>query len=347
MKFNEKTLTLARESRGYTQKQLSEKSGVAQGTISKIELGQLSAPEYLIELFGKALNYPVDFFTQEPYFYVRGHYRSKQSVSDKASKMYLAKMTIVERIFTTLQTAVELPEPNVPSWDIDVDGGSPAMAALFVRDKWKIPKGRITNLTELVEDNGILVMLLDLGEKDGFSTYSDIKYPVIFLNNRRTSDRLRFTLAHELGHLVLHWGRKDHGRDEEQEAHEFASELLMPSQDIQPYLNKLNSSTLTDLKRYWKTSMASIARKAKDLGTITQDQYYYMMKGFSANGYRTFGEPELFEPEKPTILSDIVELYVNDLNYTKQELASLLHLSLDDLDELLFNKAKLFQISRN
>jgi Zn-dependent peptidase ImmA (M78 family) len=46
--------------------------------------------------------------------------------------------------------------------------------------------------------------------------------------------RARFSLAHEIGHAVLHWDRFDapEGPDAEREAHRFAAALLMPAAEI-------------------------------------------------------------------------------------------------------------------
>ena len=50
--------------------------------------------------------------------------------------------------------------------------------------------------------------------------------PVIVVSKGWPGDRQRFTLAHELGHLLLH-GRLTDGLDEERACHRFASAFLL------------------------------------------------------------------------------------------------------------------------
>lgn len=346
MNIKPETIVLARESRGYTQKELAGLLGVEQGTISKIEKGLLEPSESLLINISDNLDYPITFFC-ESFIRVQGHYRKKISMPVSKFKSCEAKMTIVEKHFSLLHDAVELPIANVPNWDIEKNG-SPEMAAIFLRERWRMPKGRIENLTKLIEDNGIIVISLDLGDLDALSTFSETRQPIIFLNKRRTSDRIRFNLAHELAHFVLHWGMKiSEERDVEQEANQFASEFLMPTRDIEQYLTRLNLDKLSDLKRYWKTSMKSIVKKSFSLGLMTKDQYYYLNKQFNFLGYAK-GEPELFSPEKPTLLSEIFGLYLSELNYSKQELANLLKITVQELDSLYFDKPIIrFGILRN
>ena len=65
------------------------------------------------------------------------------------------------------------------------------------------------------------------------SILADSKFPVVFSNKRSLGDRQRFTLAYELGHLVMHLQTNpSFTRDISHEANEFAAEFLMPEKDI-------------------------------------------------------------------------------------------------------------------
>jgi Zn-dependent peptidase ImmA (M78 family)/DNA-binding XRE family transcriptional regulator len=343
MNIKPETIVLARESRGYTQKDLATLLGVEQGTVSKIEKGILPPSESFIENILVKLDYPIGFF-YESLVRVQGLYRMKISMPVSKFKTCEAKMTITERHFTKLHDAVDLPEPNIPPWNVDKNG-SPEMAAIFVRERWRIPKGRIDNLTKILEDNGVVIITLDLGDLDALSTFSETHQPIIFLNRRRTSDRLRFNLAHELGHFIIHWGQKvSDERDKEIEANQFASEFLMPTRDIESQLTRLTQDKIVELKRYWKTSLKAIVRKAYTLGTITKDQYYYLNKHYNYLGYAN-GEPELFPCEKPSLFSEILSMYINELNYTKEQLSELLNISVLELESLYFGKTSIRPMS--
>jgi Zn-dependent peptidase ImmA (M78 family)/transcriptional regulator with XRE-family HTH domain len=336
-KFNSEILILAREARYITQVELSEILGVEQGTISKIEKEILSVDEKLVGKISKALDFPVNFFYQDrKVMTVEGHYRRKVSTPVKKMKQYAAQMTISEWHFLKLMDEIELPETRLPTWDV-IEDGSPAMCAKHLRDFWKIPKGRITNLTKLIEDNGIVIISLNLGEMSGFSTYINGNIPVIYVNSNLSPDRYRLTLAHELGHIIFHFGNKvSQERNIESEAYEFAIELLVPEGNIRPYFTKISIDKLADLKSYWYVSMQALLRYANTLGMVTQNQYKYLWIQMGSLGYRR-NEPVSIPIEKPGLITEIVNAYVSDLGYSKEELASVLLMNVSELEQIYFS----------
>ena len=341
-KFNSEILILAREARYITQVELSAMLGVEQGTISKIEKEILTADDKLVEKISRALDFPVSFFYQDrKVMTVEGHYRRKVSTPVKKMKQYAAQMTIAEWHFLKLMDEIELPETRLPTWDV-IEDGSPAMCAKHLRDFWKIPKGRVTNLTKLIEDNGIVIIPLDLGEMFGFSTYINGNIPVIYVNSNLSPDRYRLTIAHELGHIIFHFGNKvSQERNLESEAYEFAIELLVPEGNIRPYFTKISIDKLADLKSYWYVSMQALLRYANTLGMVTQNQYKYLWIQMGSLGYRR-NEPVSIPNEKPGLITEIVNAYVSDLGYSKEELASVLQMNVSELERIYFaSKGKL------
>lgn len=345
-KINAEILKLARESRYITQEELAIMLGVEQGTLSKIEKDILTADDRLVHKISKVLDYPVDFFYQDrKVMAVEGHYRRKVSTSVKKMKQYIAQMTIAEWHFLKLMDEIELPETRLPMWNVTEDG-SPAMCARHLRDFWKIPKGRITNLTKFIEDNGIVIFPLELGEMSGFSTYINGNIPIIYINNNLPADRYRLTIAHELGHIILHFGNKvSQERDVESEAYEFAIELLVPENNIRPYLTKLSIEKLADLKSYWYVSMQALLKYANTLGMLTQNQYKYLWIQMGSLGYRR-SEPVSTPIEKPGLIKEIVTAYVDDLGYSKEELASVLQVSAAELDRIYFGSSGKLKVLR-
>ncbi|WP_333601422.1 XRE family transcriptional regulator [Flavobacterium sp.] len=341
MEINREILKLARESRGLNQKELSALLGIEQGTLSKIENEFLSIDNDFIQSVSKVLEYPESFFYQKWNVHtVQGHFRKKASLTVKEVKKYESRMTIIEWHLEKLLEAVELPPINLPSWDCTFDG-SPDMAANFLRQYWKVPRGRIENITKLVEDNGIVVISIDLGDLDGFSMFSNSGVPVIFANKNVPGDRFRFIIAHELFHLILHFAKKvDASRDTEEEAHLGGNEFLIPSSEIRPHLTKLSIEKLAELKTYWKVSMQAILVKSyKQLGITTKNQYHYLYKQMSFLGYRK-NEPVFVPVEVPTLIKEIIDYHLQDLGYTKNELSQLLHVTDKDLNSTYFDNLR-------
>ena len=345
-KLNAEILILAREARYITQVELSSMLGIKQGTLSKIEKGILTADDKLIENISRVLDFPISFFYQErKVMTVEGHYRRKVSTPVKKMKQYTAQMTIAEWHFLKLMDEIELPEIKLPVWNI-LEDGSPAMCAKHVRDFWKLPKGRIANLTKFMEDNGVVVIPLELGEMSGFSTYINGNIPVIYINTNLSPDRYRLTLSHELGHLIFHFGNKvSEERDFEGEAYEFAIELLVPESNIRPYFTKISIEKLADLKSYWGVSMQALLHYANTLKMLTPNQYKYLWIQMGALGYRRT-EPVAIPIEKPGLISEIVNAYINDLGYSKDELASVLQVNVSELDRIYFGAAGKLKLLR-
>jgi len=340
--INKEMIIIARETRAINQKELALKIGVKQGTISKIENGFLKPDSQTIERIAQALNYPKSFFFQKQKpIPITVFYRKKQTTPQKELKNQQAKMIISEWHLHKLTQSVEITKNNTPSWDCDYNG-NPQYCANYVRELWKVPKGKIENLTNLIENNGIVIIPLDLGTMDGMSVFSEQGIPIIFINKLTTTDRYRFNLAHELGHLIMHFSQKINiDRDVEKEANMFASEFLMPNNEIKPYLTKLTIQKLAELKAYWKVSMQSILVKAyKQTHIITKNQYQYLFKQISSLGYRK-KEPIFLTPEEPTLLREIINVHINELEYSTTELSELLHLNENEFFNTYMKKSNL------
>ena len=180
-------------------------------------------------------------------------------------------------------------------------------------------------------------MALDFNEMDGFSTYFNGNIPVIFVNKNLPTDRYRLTVCHELGHLIMHFGNKIGAeRDLEDEAYQFAIEFLVPENNIRPYLTKVTIEKLADLKAYWYVSMGALLKYANTLGMVTGNQYRYLWTQMGTLGYRT-KEPVAIPIEKPSLVNEIIDAYLNDLGYSKDELCRIFYLSLSEFEGIYFN----------
>lgn len=112
-------------------------------------------------------------------------------------------------------------------------------AALEIRKKWKLGNGPVPHLIELLEDNGFKIFEVDADEKfDGLSGFvEDIKIPVIAVLKNKDLVRKRFTIAHELGHLLLDFSETE-DKSSEKLCHTFAGALLLPKDVMQEELGR-------------------------------------------------------------------------------------------------------------
>lgn len=339
--FNPEMLILARNSRGFSQTELAKLVGVTQSKISKLEDGlpPPPSPEFLTSL-SLSLNYPASFFFQTggSHALSASFYRKKSALPAKLLTQCDARMNIQRIHIERLVKAVEFEPRKLPHLDPAETDGGPQQIARQIRAYWQIPRGPIKNLTGYIEDAGCFVVLFDFGTRqlDGLSLFADDGTPIIFLNKNLPTDRLRFTLAHELGHIIMH---RIPSPTMEEEAHAFASELLMPEAEIRSSFYPLNFDQLARLKLYWMVSMGSLLKKAEDIGATSERYSRYMWMQMGKLGYRS-KEPhsDSLPTETPGLLKELIEVYFSELNYTHEELAKTLSLTLDEYDQMYLGK---------
>src|SRR5699024_7278031 len=108
-----------------------------------------------------------------------------------------------------------------------------------VREAWSLGQGAIADLIDTLESRGILIITadIDVGRRfDGLAGCMG-ETPVVVVSSRQPGDRQRFTLAHELGHLVLR-GSLGETMVEEKACHHFAGAFLMPAQTLRQRLGR-------------------------------------------------------------------------------------------------------------
>lgn len=158
----------------------------------------------------------------------------------------------------------------------------------------------LLNLTERLEEEGIKVVEINAhSDFSGFATVMNENCPVIVLNTNPDIpvDRKRFTLAHELGHLLL----KPVGLDEEKCSNRFAGALLIPQkrlrEELKEHRHNIHIKELILLKQQYGISMQAIIYRAKDLSIIGEYLFKQQMKLFGQLGMRK-NEPGSFDCEE-------------------------------------------------
>lgn len=326
-RINPEMVILARESRGITQKELAALIGTSQAAVSKAEKFEHKVSESMLAQVSNALGYPEHFFYQNEYRFppTTPLHRKKQSLPQKVKNRIEAEANIMRLHLGKLLDSIELPGGGHSIYDLD-EFGTPANVAKALRQQLKVPRGPIGNITTLIENLGVVIFLCDFGtdKLDGFTIIGD-ENPIIFINKDMPWCRSRFTLAHELGHIVLGHVQK---QGIEEEANEFASEFLMPEDDIRRDFNgeKIDLRLLAMLKPRWKVSMQALLMRARSLKYLSDNQNTYLWMNFSRFGYKRREPPHLDIPvEPPKLFKSIVDLHYNELDYSQEELMDTLH----------------------
>lgn len=328
---NREMLALARQARGLTQTELADRLGISQAQVSKLENGLDRADPLLVERYAQVLDYRPSFFFQKaplvglpPY-----HHRKRARLGAKRLDAIYAELNIRRLHLQALIRSAEFDTPKaLPDLRIEEFDGDCAEAARVLREHWLLPRGPLRDVTRAVENAGILVLCCDFRTDllDGLSLRIEGLPPLIFLRADMPGDRYRFTLAHELAHLALHWYSPTSDDLMERQADGFAGAFLMPAHDIAPQLSNLTLSKLMMLKQVWGVSMQAILYRARDLGEVTERQSEALWRQISRAGYRKT-EPVEVPRERPNLLTEVVELHLDDLGYGVEEVSSMLHLN--------------------
>lgn len=333
-------LTLAREARGLTQSELAGVAGLRQGTLSKYETGVLVPPDDAVAALAAATDYPPEFFFQagQPYGFPPFHYRKRKKLSAKLLGRIVAEMNIRRMHVQRLSLSYDIKSNHfIPEIDMDEYQGRtrkrPSLedVARSVREAWMLPAGPVANVTRLIEDNGGIIIPCDFGSDliDAISQRIDGLPVLFFVNLGSPADRVRHTLVHELGHMVLHTTTFKDDEEMEREADEFAGAFLLPADEVKSQLRRFDLRQLANMKSYWKVSMASIAVRAERLNLITPYQAKTFWMEMSRLGYRK-REPNEPPQERPTKLQQMVEYHQRVLDYSDEDMAKLLCLTLRD-----------------
>lgn len=346
--MNHRQLIFAREYRGYTQTDLANSiAGLSQSNLSKFEKGfGVLSSEMQMKIID-FLNFPVEFFDKKINFTIENaNYRKRANINKSIIQKFDYDCRLIGNAIDELSESVDWPDFSLAQLNVE-DGYTPEYIAQYTRKLFGLTQGEpVKDIFKLFESKGIITYEITENEKfDGVSFMTDKGYAVIVINKNISNDRKRFTMAHELGHLLMHNGFPiSTFRDKETEANVFASEFLMPENAIHNEIRSLKMNALIDLKRYWLTSMSSIIRRAKDLNCIDSNRYRFFMIEMSRSGYSK-NEPIDVFIDKPNNFHYAIHLMKEELGYTKEDFAKYLKLPIDIIDNLFFNDNKKLKIS--
>jgi Zn-dependent peptidase ImmA (M78 family)/transcriptional regulator with XRE-family HTH domain len=340
MVVNNRLLRLAREARGWTQKRLAADSGIAQGSLSKYEKGLQTPSETQLESIAAALDYPVGFFLQTEARPTTVLYRTRSLRSAKLEGQVRARLNLARLVAgrllddMTVDSVTRFPEPD-QTYD------SPAQAAAVLRTAWGVVPGPVDSVSELIEYAGGVVVRVDLGTDQAIAAYlHPLGDPIrwFFVNSRvHSGDRIRFSLAHELAHAVLHEAALiPDSREAELHANQFAGAFLLPAADLLAELprRRMDLQALLTLKQHFGVSMQAAAMTAHQAGAISQDELTRLYRELSYRGWRT-AEPGQVAVEQPTVLRDALAVHRGEHGYSEAELAELAQVSPATLADLL------------
>ncbi|WP_211452180.1 XRE family transcriptional regulator [Collimonas antrihumi] len=336
--FNGTNLRLARSCHNYTLNDVAEAVGKSRQFIHRLEAGRDVPTQELSENLANFLEvYPEFFFQSAGIMVVEDayHFRKKATTKVASKQSALAKGELFRRYVAYIDSKLRLPDCSFPSFEATTPADI-ERAAEKCRTEWGLGFGPIDNMVRVAEHAGAVVTSFhDVSHEVDALSFSSAR-PVIVTNNAKGSAcRVRFDLAHEVGHFILHEGKTTGDRLTESEANRFAGAFLLPRSSFVKEFpamrgSRLNWPGIAQMKLRWKVSKAAILYRARQLDLITESQYKSgIIFGLRRNGEATTEEyDDVIAYEEPELIRNSLEVMSNAFGMTHEDVARQLHMKM-------------------
>ena len=301
-------LKLARKRAGLSLRDLEERLNrqVSAQAIGKYERGDMMPGSPVLIALARALEVSIGYLVSPMQARLDGvEFRKKAGTTAKdRARVETEVLEQVER-YLMIEAILELdsacwnhPLPD-PQRRVMSDLTECEALAEQARAQWNLGLDPIPNLTQLLEQHGIKVLLLPLpagvyGLTCLVQRPEREVVPCIVVNRATTLERRRLTLAHELGHRLID---DTSPAGAEAAAKHFASAFLLPAtsvrQDFGTHRHAISPPELMPVKRGYRVSAAALLVRCERLGILSHSALAYAFQTF-ARGWRT-AEPEPLE----------------------------------------------------
>ena len=294
-------LKLARKKAGYSLRGLAEalEKEVSGQAIGKYERGEMMPSSGVLLRLTKLLDVSIEYLLSdqvEELEAVEFRKLSGTSAGDRAK----VEATVIDRLqrYLAVEEILDVDsgawkEPRCGNLRLDVEDDGETLSE-NLRKEWKLGLDPIPNMTALLEDQGIKVLVIPLPEKVSGLTClvrrprHKKKIPVIIVNQDISLERRRLTLAHELAHRLLD---EISPVDHEKASNVFAGAFLIPQEhlvrEIGRHRNALGYNELIQLKRMYRVSAAALLVRLKQIGVIDSSTLSYAFQTFARKWRKT------------------------------------------------------------
>jgi Zn-dependent peptidase ImmA (M78 family)/DNA-binding XRE family transcriptional regulator len=329
----------ARKASGLSLRDLGGRVGVSHAAIKKYEDGvALPSSDVLLRL-ARALNVRTEYFLRPDSVTLEGiEYRKRSALPKKRLE------AITHEVIDKIERRIELENlfPYSPLKPFAPVAGLPTTIAAMdaieevaerVREAWTLGYDPIPDLIDVLETHGIRVFMIDADAEhqfDGLAARVDTM-PIVVVGHRWPGDRQRFTLAHELGHLMLE-GRLSEEMDEELACNRFAGAFLFPRasvrQELGAHRSAIELQELGLLKIAFGLSMAAILYRARDLGIVAPAYRDAQARLFRSKGWNKHEPGPSFPSEKAHFFEQLLFHALAEGYIGESKAAELMNMSL-------------------
>ncbi len=347
-----KRLALARKAAGLSLRELAERIDnlVSAQAIGKYENDQMTPNSRVLMALAAALGVTEEFLLSQGRVELSGVEFRKQITTDRQ------EATLEARVLTEVERYLEIEDilaADSATWRIPSgfphpaqNGGDAEAAARKLRDEWDLGSDPLPNLVEFLEEHGIKVVSLPLPDEfSGMMCWVQRDkgtLPVIVLNEKHDGERQRFTLAHELGHLVLVIPEVLGDKVKEGLCNRFAGAFLIPLEALVAKIGRhrrmLTMEEIFALKPLFGISAQAFTYRCKDLAVINDSAFRRLFQEFARRGWRK-KEPLPLQPEHPVRFGRLCLRALAEECISESKAAELLQVPVRELD------AKLHELS--
>ena len=348
--FSER-LKLARKRSGLSLRALSSAMGgiVSAQAIGKYERAEMMPSSTVAIALAEALEVSLSYL-MSPSKVSLESVEFRKLASTRARERAAVEGEVLDHVDRYLQVeeilgidTTEQDEPDGAPYRIDsVDDAEGA--AMSVRIAWNLGGGPIPDMTELLEERGIKVFKLSLpGSVDGLSCRvrrvggDDVR--VVVRSTVKSFERQRFTIAHELGHIVMDIPSTVR---EERACQRFAGAFLAPGDELirEVGRRRLNFGfgELIEIKHMFGISAAALVMRMRDLGIITEATLRDIFGGIGSN-WRTDEPLPLEREESPTRFLRLCLRALAENEISESKAAELLRLRVSEIEGIMAGSA--------
>src|SRR5690554_987544 len=288
-----KRIKSGRKLRAFSQQKLADLVGVSKQMISKYEKGLSIPSSSLLIKLAKSLNLDLDYFFS-PSLVELGpvNFRKKSRLSIKRLDSIKEEIKLKLSNYLEVENILQIDnEFDIPVQKRKLNSLKEVSdLVLKIRKEWKIGLDPVHNITQLLEDQKIKVIEIEEEENlfDGLATLVDEKYAVIVVNESFPIERKRFTLLHELGHLILDLPECS-VEEEENFCNKFASEFLFPRVSVLREFGHQRENIalpeLIEVQKKYGISIQAIVFRLVDCGILSKHRQtlFYKKINFDRN----------------------------------------------------------------
>lgn len=342
LNFIGNNLKLARVLNGLTLAELSDALGTSRQYIHQLEVGSRLPTSDQLNSLVLALGVKEDFFYVVPNSVLDDssiHFRSKRTTKQSSRVQAKVNIALFIRLVDLLSKYVNFPELNFPSYDDYTTNNDIERIAERTRQHWELGFGPIDNMTRVAERAGAVTTTFKGVSAEVDALSSVIRRPVIVRNDAKDSPgRLRFDIAHEVGHIIMHQDMVTGCKQTESEANRFASAFLLPRNSFMKEFkvgNRMDWKMLSSLKERWGVSKAALLYRARQLDLLTEGRYkghVITLKKYEAKKEK---DDYLIPFENAELIPDAIYNYLTAYGRSLYNLLDELHINIDLLSNIL------------